>query len=111
LVCPKRSKENASGSREEAERLGLYDMHGNVWECCQDLYSDYPPDASTDPQDPNGSTPRLDRGGAYYSDAAHCRAAYRDTSDPMIRSRDRGFRVSRSPSVTQPEAERNNKKK
>ncbi len=57
---------------------GLYDMHGNVWEYCQDGWGGYPAGIAVDPQGlPTGSYPVL-RGGDWHYYAWFCRSAYRD---------------------------------
>lgn len=89
---------------KEPNAFGLYDMHGSVWEWCQDWYGGYPSGALIDPLGPSESTYRVCRGGSWGSGAAYCRAAYRRTFVPAYRSPICGFRIALSPSVKQPGA-------
>jgi formylglycine-generating enzyme required for sulfatase activity len=74
---------------------GLYDMHGNVWEWCEDWYGDYPSGSLTDPTGPSSGARRVFRGGSWGSGARSCRSAFRSRSTPGLRSGRLGFRLAR----------------
>ena len=81
-----------------ANAFGLYDMHGNVWEWCQDhWHSNYegaPTDGSAwiDPKAEKDAN-RLLRGGSWDYDPWYCRSACRIDNDPGNRNYNIGFRV------------------
>ncbi len=60
-----------------ANAFGLYDMHGNVWEWCQDWYGEYPQKEVVDPQGPEKGKFRVLRGGSWYYYPLYCRSAFR----------------------------------
>lgn len=75
--------------------FGLYDMHGNLFEWCEDRFdrSYYRRSPAVDPRGPETGTYRVIRGGDWYSDGRDCRSAFRYADVPEGRFYALGFRV------------------
>jgi formylglycine-generating enzyme required for sulfatase activity len=67
-----------------SNRLGLYDMHGNVWQWCHDSPMKW-------------EALRILRGGSWTAEAVECSAANRSISPPFVRDNGTGLRLARVP--------------
>jgi formylglycine-generating enzyme required for sulfatase activity/predicted Ser/Thr protein kinase len=99
---------NSTGAVECMSKLpngwGLFDMHGNAWEWCYDVFADYPAGDFLDPTGPleesRQATPepsdRVGRGGSWRINATSCRSAIRYADPPVYRMGRYGFRLARN---------------
>jgi formylglycine-generating enzyme required for sulfatase activity len=76
-----------------ANPFGLFDLHGNVWEWCDDWYGEYDVSGLQDPTGPSSGSSRVLRGGSWSFCAVCCRSANRFNFDPSCRYNDIGLRV------------------
>ena len=81
-----------------ANAFGLCDMHGNVWEWCEDHYHSSYEGAPTDgsawiDEDASKNKTRVRRGGSWVNSPGYCRSAYRYNFNPRGTIFNIGFRV------------------
>jgi len=87
----------------KANAFGLYDMHGNVWEWCEDWYGDYPAGSVTDPKGPETGPYRVLRGGSYGFLGSSARSSHQfnyftdPVSPPLRNNVSVGFRLAKAP--------------
>lgn len=79
--------------KKKANKLGLYDMSGNVCEWCLDWYGDYAPEDTVNPQGAEHGTDRVLRGGSWNYEARGCRVSGRAHYPSGLRYYILGFRV------------------
>ncbi|MEM1010112.1 MAG: formylglycine-generating enzyme family protein, partial [Myxococcota bacterium] len=73
---------------------GLYQMHGNVYEWCEDWFGAYPTEPQTNPTRTTESGSQVLRGGSWINNARYVRSAYRGHGVPTARLYGIGFRCA-----------------
>lgn len=99
--CKRNSrKETQQVASKQPNELGLYDMSGNVWEWCYDIFNDYQPGYAINPVcEFNDHTlnrnifRRVRRGGSWFGFQSFCECTYREACDSNLKFNNLGFRL------------------
>ena len=83
-------------AQKKANKFGMFDMHGLVWEWTSTQERLYPYRDDDGREDLSGPNPRIVRGGSFMSDPYFCRCGFRDWHLPTHRDHDIGFRLAAS---------------
>ena len=83
-------------AQKEPNAWGLFDMHGNVWEWCNDWMGNYRRLGTRNPTGPRYGHSRVLRGGGWHYPAVGCHVAYRHRARPEFKISAVGFRLARN---------------
>lgn len=93
-----RGRKIDSAGTYQPNPYGIFDMSGNVWEWCQDWYTDkyYNDSPYKNPPGPANGIYKVFRGGSWISDKKYLKCAFRGKNTPEYRSPSLGFRCALS---------------
>ena len=81
---------------KKANAYGLHDMHGNIWEWCEDWFGPYPQGKATDPMGVEDGDRRCLRGGSFFDSESDARSSNRYAVGPSTRNGYIGLRLVRT---------------
>lgn len=90
------NKQTHNVATKQPNELGLYDMSGNVYEWCEDVYGIYDDRGASNPVNRYGSQQRVNRGGCWGFYPVDCRVTSRSKNTPASSGRILGLRLALS---------------